>query len=75
MNESTRNGGLDLATIHAAPKVLLHDHLDGGLRPQTVIELARDGGYTGLPTTRRPDGPWVKFAGTPYAYIVVPSGP
>ncbi len=51
MNESTRNGGLDLATIHAAPKVLLHDHLDGGLRPQTVIELARDGGYTGLPTT------------------------
>ena len=51
MNASTRNGGLDLATIHAAPKVLLHDHLDGGLRPQTVIELARDGGYTGLPTT------------------------
>ncbi len=24
----------------AAPKVLLHDHLDGGLRPSTVIELA-----------------------------------
>ena len=24
----------------AAPKVLLHDHLDGGLRPQTVLELA-----------------------------------
>ena len=23
-----------------APKALLHDHLDGGLRPQTVIELA-----------------------------------
>src|SRR6476661_6052113 len=37
--------------IRQAPKVLLHDHLDGGLRPLTVIELARDVGYTGLPTT------------------------
>ncbi len=36
--------------IRTAPKVLLHDHLDGGLRPQTVIELAHDTGYTGLPT-------------------------
>ncbi len=34
-----------------APKVLLHDHLDGGLRPRTVIELASEYGYTGLPTT------------------------
>lgn len=32
------------------PKVLLHDHLDGGLRPQTVIELARDIGYRNLPS-------------------------
>ena len=38
--------------IRQAPKVLLHDHLDGGLRPQTVIELAREGGYDGLPTHR-----------------------
>ncbi len=38
-------------TIRAAPKVLLHDHLDGGLRPATVIELARDIGYQRLPTT------------------------
>ena len=37
--------------IRQAPKVLLHDHLDGGLRPTTVIELARDVGYQGLPTT------------------------
>lgn len=42
---------LDLATIRAAPKVLLHDHLDGGLRPGTIIELAREAGYEGLPTT------------------------
>ena len=33
------------------PKALLHDHLDGGLRPGTVIELAAEYGYRGLPTT------------------------
>ncbi len=38
-------------TIREAPKVLLHDHLDGGLRPSTVIDLARECGYDGLPTT------------------------
>ena len=32
--------------VRAAPKVLLHDHLDGGLRPQTIVELARDAGHT-----------------------------
>ena len=37
--------------IRTLPKVLLHDHLDGGLRPQTVVELARDTGYKKLPTT------------------------
>ncbi|KOV80352.1 adenosine deaminase [Nocardia sp. NRRL S-836] len=42
---------LTLETIRSAPKVLLHDHLDGGLRPQTVIELADATGYQGLPTT------------------------
>jgi adenosine deaminase len=36
--------------IRAVPKVLLHDHLDGGLRPQTVIDLARETGYDGLPS-------------------------
>jgi adenosine deaminase len=36
--------------VIAAPKVLLHDHLDGGMRPTTVIELAREQGYTKLPT-------------------------
>jgi adenosine deaminase len=28
--------------IKACPKVLTHDHLDGGLRPVTVIELAKE---------------------------------
>jgi adenosine deaminase len=41
---------MDLALIQRAPKVLLHDHLDGGLRPQTVLELAREIGYRELPT-------------------------
>ena len=39
------------ASIRSAPKVLLHDHLDGGLRPSTVIELAAEHGYADLPTT------------------------
>ncbi|SDS08298.1 adenosine deaminase [Jiangella sp. DSM 45060] len=33
------------AEILAAPKVLLHDHLDGGLRPATVLELAGEAGH------------------------------
>jgi adenosine deaminase len=36
--------------IRTAPKVLLHDHLDGGLRPATVVELAQAAGYDKLPT-------------------------
>ncbi len=36
--------------IRAVPKVLLHDHLDGGLRPQTIIDLAKDLKYNKLPT-------------------------
>jgi adenosine deaminase len=41
---------LDHATIRRAPKVLLHEHLDGGLRPSTLIDLADEIGYTALPT-------------------------
>ncbi|GAA1481767.1 adenosine deaminase [Gordonia sinesedis] len=40
---------LDPDAIVLAPKVLLHDHLDGGLRPATVLDLARRTGYDGLP--------------------------
>ncbi|MGW1991006.1 adenosine deaminase [Embleya sp. NPDC001921] len=36
--------------IRRAPKVLLHDHLDGGLRPATIIELAEAAGYDRLPS-------------------------
>ncbi len=41
---------ITLDSLRRAPKVLLHDHLDGGLRPATVIDLAADAGHT-LPTT------------------------
>ncbi|NGN69432.1 adenosine deaminase [Streptomyces sp. A7024] len=37
--------------IRRAPKVLLHDHLDGGLRPATIVEIAAQTGYEGLPET------------------------
>ncbi len=40
-----------LDQIRRVPKVLLHDHLDGGLRPATIVELAAENHYTGLPTT------------------------
>jgi adenosine deaminase len=39
------------STIRQAPKVLLHDHLDGGLRPATIIDLAAEIGYLALPST------------------------
>ncbi len=31
--------------LRAAPKALLHDHLDGGLRPQTILDLADEVGH------------------------------
>ncbi len=43
------DGGL-VALIPRLPKVLLHDHLDGGLRPATIVELAAAAGHE-LPTT------------------------
>jgi adenosine deaminase len=42
---------LTVDTIRDAPKVLLHDHLDGGLRPATLVELADAAGYRDLPST------------------------
>jgi len=42
---------LSIDVIRTLPKVALHDHLDGSLRAGTVVELARECGYVGLPTT------------------------
>ena len=58
------------STLLRAPKVLLHDHLDGGLRPATVVDLAAEVGYTSCPTTDAGglgrvvrDGRRLRFAG------------
>src|SRR5438309_8599641 len=40
---------LDCGVLKRLPKVLLHEHLDGVLRPRTVIELARSAKYGQLP--------------------------
>jgi adenosine deaminase len=42
---------LTLEQLRTVPKVLLHDHLDGGLRPATIVELAGETGYCGLPSS------------------------
>ncbi|GLW48986.1 adenosine deaminase 2 [Streptomyces sp. NBRC 14336] len=41
---------VDIEAIRRLPKAVLHDHLDGGLRPATLVELAAEVGHT-LPTT------------------------
>jgi adenosine deaminase len=49
--------------LRRAPKVLLHDHLDGGLRPQTVLELADEAGYRDLPADDAAElGRWFRQA-------------
>src|SRR3954467_6796693 len=54
---------LNAETIARAPKVLLHDHLDGGLRPQTVLELADEFGYRELPESDAASlGTWFRQA-------------
>ena len=45
----TNGAAITLQAIRAAPKVLLHDHLDGGVRVATIIELADQSGHV-LPT-------------------------
>ena len=52
---------LEGVSIRSLPKVSLHDHLDGALRPQTIIELADEIGVESLvlrhePTPGRQDG-------------------
>ena len=50
METTSDNAPITSDSVRVAPKVLLHDHLDGGLRTATVVDLAKAGGYT-LPTT------------------------
>ena len=46
---------LDRHLIAQAPKAVLHDHLDGGLRPATVLDIAAQIGYDALPATEVDD--------------------
>ncbi|HEX3732774.1 MAG TPA: adenosine deaminase [Mycobacteriales bacterium] len=41
---SPEQAAISRAALIAAPKVVLHDHLDGGLRPETLVDLGRQHG-------------------------------
>lgn len=57
---TTSTGSADLhEQLRQLPKVSLHDHLDGGLRPSTLVELAAEIGHE-LPETD-PDALAVRF--------------
>src|SRR5258708_6001136 len=52
-----------LEQIRGVPKVLRHDHLAGGLRRATIVELAADTGYRDLPTSEPIElGAWMNNA-------------
>ncbi len=48
--------------IESLPKVSLHDHLDGGVRPTTIVELAREGGLSLPADTAGPLADWFRTA-------------
>ena len=50
-DDSDTGGSAIDEQVRRAPKALLHDHLDGGLRPQTIVEIADEIGYAALPAT------------------------
>ncbi|MFC3849052.1 adenosine deaminase [Corynebacterium hansenii] len=41
---------VEASVVADLPKVVLHDHLTGGMRPTTLVELAAQAGYGGLPS-------------------------
>jgi adenosine deaminase len=49
--EAGQRAALPEDVVRRAPKALLHDHLDGGLRPTTIIDLAAQSGYDALPSS------------------------
>ena len=47
MMKSEKSGGVHVSDqVQQMPKVQLHDHLDGGLRPESILELADAQGVT-----------------------------
>ncbi len=60
---SGAGSSMSIDRLRAAPKALLHDHLDGGLRPTTIIELADAAGYDALPSDDPTElGTWFRTA-------------
>ncbi|ROP43638.1 adenosine deaminase [Pseudokineococcus lusitanus] len=51
-----------LRAVPTLPKVVLHDHLDGGLRPQTVLDLAAEAGHVLPAQTADELGRWFEQA-------------
>lgn len=49
---------LSAEVVRSAPKVLLHDHLDGGVRPATIVELAAQIGHALPADTPEALGTW-----------------
>jgi len=47
-------------TVESLPKISLHDHLDGGVRPTTVVELAAEGGIEIPRATAAELNEWVR---------------
>ncbi len=45
MTDTSTNSAPGAVDIRTLPKVSLHDHLDGGLRPATILELAAEAGH------------------------------
>ena len=63
---------IDLEALQAFPKVSLHDHLDGALRPQTIIELAAEIGHP-LPADNADDlGRWFARAADSGSLVQLP---
>jgi adenosine deaminase len=47
-------------TVESLPKISLHDHLDGGLRPSTIVELAAAGGIEIPRSTPNELNEWIR---------------
>lgn len=58
MNTTNHHASPSLRRIRCLPKVVLHDHLDGGLRPETVLELAGAVGHRLPESDPRALGEW-----------------
>ena len=65
---------MDKEHLRRLPKALLHDHLDGGVRVSTVIDLAREVGYEQLPSDDPPTlATWFHQKGSPSLEVYLAS--